>query len=205
MPGAQAWDQRDHSFAACVGGLMRVMMEHGSAESAIDRLTGVPNRRWFMDEADRHIDRLDRDGLGGTLILIDIDDLKRVNEAHGREAGDRVLIRAATLLRTMVRPSDPVARVGADEFAVWLDGMDHMTAAERGDALCAQTLNPAGDGALDRQVVARFTLSIGIASRQPGSDEDIRTLLRRAHMAGREIKLEGGNGWRVSHAGPAVR
>ncbi|HXT78528.1 MAG TPA: GGDEF domain-containing protein [Acetobacteraceae bacterium] len=206
MPGSRTWDQRDHVFAASVGGLIRVMMEHGSPESAIDRLTGVPNRRWFMDEAERHIDRLDRDGLGGTLILLDIDDLKRVNEAHGRDAGDRVLVRAATLLRTMVRPSDPVARVGPDEFAVWLDGMDHMTAAERGEALCAQTLNPGGgDGAPDRQAVARFTLSIGIASRSPGGDEDIRALLRRAQMAGREIKQEGGNGWRVSRAGPPVR
>jgi diguanylate cyclase (GGDEF)-like protein len=96
-------------------------------------------------------------------------------------------------LRAMVRPSDVVARVGTDEFAVWQDGMDHLTAAERADSLCGRRLFqdlPDGRG---------VTFSIGIASRRPGSAEDVRTLLRRAHMAAREVKTKGGGGWRVAH------
>ena len=54
----------------------------------------------------------------------------------------------------------------------------------------------------DEQAV---TFSIGIASRQPGSAEDVRTLLRRAHMAAREVKSKGGGGWRVSHPPPMSR
>ena len=139
--------------------LLRIAIGAGMGQVGIDRLTGVPNRRWFLDEADRHIDRLDLDGSVGTLLLIDIDDLRRVNLALGRAQGDRVLVRMASELRAMVRPGDLVARVGADEIAVWQDGMDHLTAAERAEALCARRLFqdlPEGHG---------VTFSIGIASR----------------------------------------
>jgi len=165
----------------------------------IDRLTGLPNRRWFLDEADRHIDRLDLDAMVGTLTMVDIDDLRGVNLALGREQGDRVLIRMAGQLRAMVRPSDVVARVGADEFAVWQDGMDHLTAAERADSLCTRRLFH------DLADDYRMTFSIGIATRFAGSGEDVRTLLRRAHMAAREVKGNGGGGWRVSHPEPMSR
>ena len=190
-PRARAWGSTDHGMAASVAMLLLAAISTDMGQVGIDRLTGVPNRRWFLDEADRHIDRLDVDGLTGTLCLIDIDDLRRVNALAGREEGDRVLVRLANQLRSIVRPSDLVARVGADEFALWQDGMDHLTAAERADALCAQPLfNDMANG----QAV---TLSVGIASRPPGSAEDVRTLLRRAHMAARAVKAQGGGGWQV--------
>jgi GGDEF domain-containing protein len=99
----------------------------------------------------------------------------------------------------MVRPTDLVARVGADEFAVWQDGMDQLTAAERADMLCTRRMFqdlPDGHG---------VTLSVGIATRAPGSGEDIRTLLRRAHMAAREVKGKGGGGWRVAQGAATSR
>jgi diguanylate cyclase (GGDEF)-like protein len=192
MPRAKPWSAADHDLAAAVAMLLRVAVGAGMGQVGIDRLTGIPNRRWLLDEADRHIDRLDLDTGVGTLLLVDIDDLRRVNLSLGRSWGDRVLIRMANQLRAMVRPSDLVARVGADEFAVWLNGMDHLTAAERAESLCTHHLYrdlPDSQG---------VTFSIGIASRDPGSAEDVRTLLRRAHMAAREVKATGGGGWRVS-------
>ncbi len=193
-PRARPWGSADHGMAASVAMLLLALIATDMGQPGVDRLTGVPNRRWFLDEADRHIDRLDVDGLTGTLWLIDIDDLRRVNALAGREQGDRVLVRLANRLRSVVRPSDLVARVGMDEFALWQDGMDHLTAAERADALCAQPLfNDMADG-------QPVTLSIGIASRRPGSAEDVRTLLRRAHMAARAVKAQGGGGWQVFRA-----
>jgi diguanylate cyclase (GGDEF)-like protein len=192
-PRSKSWTESDHGLAASVAMLLRVAIGAGMGQVGIDRLTGLPNRRWLLDEADRHMDRLDLDIVVGTLLLVDIDDLRRVNLSLGRAWGDRVLVRMANRLRAMVRPSDLVARVGADEFAVWLDGMDHLTAAERAESLCTHRLFhdlPEGHG---------VTFSIGIASRNPGSAEDVRTLLRRAHMAAREVKATGGGGWRVSH------
>ena len=198
-PRSNPWTESDHDLAASVAMLLRVAIGAGMGQVGIDRLTGIPNRRWFLDEADRHIDRLDQDVSVGTLLLVDIDDLRSVNLTLGRARGDRVLVQMAGQLRASVRPSDIVARVGADEFAIWQDGMDHLTAAERAEALCSRRLFP------DLPDGHNVTLSIGIASRYPGSAQDVRTLLRRAHMAAREVKATGGGGWRVSHTQPTAR
>ena len=197
--GGQPWQDADHDLASAAIMMLRYAIGVGMGQPGIDRLTNLPNRRWFLDEADRHIDRLDQDGVVGTLVLVDIDDLRNVNLALGRTTGDRILLRMASHLRAMVRPSDVVARVGPDEVALWLDGMDQFTAAERADALCSRGLFrdlPAGQ---------QVTFSIGIASRPPGSGEDVRTLLRRAHVAAREVKQKGGGGWRVSQHQPMSR
>jgi diguanylate cyclase (GGDEF)-like protein len=199
QPGAQPWADSDLDLAGSVSLMLKIAISSGMGQVGIDRMTGIPNRRWFLDEADRHIDRLDLDGIVGTILLIDIDDLRRVNLVAGRAQGDRVLVRMANELRAMVRPGDLVARVGADEFAVWQDGMDHLTAAERAEALCSQRLFK------DLVVGHVVTFSIGIASRLPNSAEDIRTLLRRVHMAAREVKAKGGGGWRVSQTEAAER
>jgi diguanylate cyclase (GGDEF)-like protein len=192
-PRGRAWTEADHDLGASVAMLLRSLM----GQIGVDRLTGLPNRRWFLEESDRHIDRLDVDVSVGTLVLVDIDDLRSVNFVLGREQGDNVLVRMARRLRAMVRPSDIVARVGADEFALWHDGMDHLTAAERAESLCEERLFQ------DLPNGHTVTFSIGIASRQTGSAEDARTLLRRAHMAAREAKSCGGGKWRVSHSEPA--
>jgi diguanylate cyclase (GGDEF)-like protein len=191
-PGAPTWTKADHIWVACVALLVRKTIASTAGQVGIDPLTGVPNRRWFIDEADRRAERMDHEGGVASVLLIDIDNLRRVNTSLGREAGDRVLMRLASQLRAMVRPSDLVARVGPDEFALWQDGMDHLTAAERADALCkGRQFRLAADDVI-------VTLSIGIASRRPGTSDDVRSLLRRAHMAAYEVKSQGGGGWRVS-------
>lgn len=196
-PGERMWTPADHGLAAAVAMLLLRTLTSSFGQIGIDRLTGIPNRRWFIDEVDRRIDRLDRDDALGTLTLIDIDDLGRLNAQHGRAQGDRVLVRLASQLRGVIRPSDLVARTGDDEFALWQDGMDHLTAAERAEMLGAKRLFnglPYGTG---------VTISIGIVTRWPGTGEDVRTLLRRAHMAVRDVKARGGRGWRVSQPEPA--
>jgi diguanylate cyclase (GGDEF)-like protein len=200
--GGQAWDERDSDFAATVAGLMRLILEQGPGEASIDRLTTLPNRSYFLGEVNRHIDRLEQDSTSGTMLLIDLDGLRRVNASHGRAMGDDLLIRTANLLRGLVRPVDMVARVGGDEFAVWLDNMDHMTAAERAVYLSERRLSlpdtssSSGDETEVTQV--EMTLSIGIASRALGDGEDARALLRRAHKALWDAKQSGGAGWAVS-------
>ena len=201
--GAVAWDERDTDFASSVASLMRVILEQGPGEASIDRLTGLPNRSFFLSEVNRHIDRLEQDGTSGTMLMIDLDGLRRVNISHGRAVGDDLLVRIAVLLRAMVRPVDMVARVGGDEFAVWLDGMDHMTAAERAVGLAERRLTlPEGGRSDDEGETAQveMTLSIGIASRHLGDGEDARALLRRAHKALWDAKQSGGGAWAVSRA-----
>jgi diguanylate cyclase (GGDEF)-like protein len=153
-----------------------------------------------MEELERHADRLDRDGDPGTLMFADMDHFKAVNDAMGHEAGDRVLVAAAELLRRIVRPSDLVARLGGDEFAVWLNGVDHMTAAERADAL--REALPREIAELLGPDAPRVGMSIGIACRRGGGHEPLDSVIRRADMAMYEVKRHGRGHWRVSLEDP---
>ncbi len=205
--GGPAWTSDDLKLAASVTGLIRMVMEHESIQRELanqartDPLTGLLNRRAFLDEAGRRIDRLDREALPGTLLFVDLDRMKLLNDRLGHEAGDAALVLVAELLRRTVRPADLVARLGGDEFALWLDGSDELTAAERAEGLrigCPQALAHLMTGQ-EREM----TLSIGIACRQPAGGEGLESLLQRADQVMYEVKRAGRGHWRVSHAEPA--
>jgi diguanylate cyclase (GGDEF)-like protein len=149
-----------------------------------------------MEEMERRTDRLDREGLPGTLMFADLDHFKPINDQLGHEMGDQVLIQAARLLRRVVRPSDLVARLGGDEFALWMDGVDHLTAAERAEQI---------RGTMPRELaqvtgldIPKLSISIGIATRRPGGQEALDTLIRRADIAMYQVKRNGRGAWRVS-------
>jgi diguanylate cyclase (GGDEF)-like protein len=196
MPGARAWGQGDHAMAQIAGALLHVILTHGPAEAGIDRLTGVPNRDYFMEEVDRHIERLDKDGLPGTLVVVEMDGLTRVTESYGQPATNWLLSRMATRLRAIVRPADIVGRVSGDAFGLWLTGMDHMTAAERAESLRGRGLRLPDELSGGAEVTP--TMFIGIASRQPGLGEDAHALLMRARSAAAEARKGDGDAWRVS-------
>jgi diguanylate cyclase (GGDEF)-like protein len=85
-----------------------------------DALTGLLNRRRFEQELESHLAHGRRYGMTGALIVLDLNDFKAVNEAHGPRAGDRVLIAVAEALANRLRDSDLLARVGGNQFAVLL-------------------------------------------------------------------------------------
>lgn len=93
--------------------------------SLLDDLTGIYNRRGFMNLADQHLKLAMRTKKELVLIIADLDGLKRINDAFGHQEGDLALIKAGQLLRSTFRESDIVARIGGDEFAVLaIDVMD---------------------------------------------------------------------------------
>jgi len=202
-PGSRGWDHEDEMVIGAVAGFIRMVLEHQAIQQEMvrqartDPLTGLLNRRAFLEEMERHIERLDREDQPGTLMFVDLDYFKPVNDHLGHEAGDHVLVRTAALLRATVRPSDLVARLGGDEFALWLDGADHMTAAKRAERLRVQVPDELRD--IAAEVDRTPTLSIGIATRSAGSGEPTDSLLHRADMAMYEVKRSGRGHWRVSH------
>jgi diguanylate cyclase (GGDEF)-like protein len=165
-------------------------------QARTDPLTGLLNRRAFLEEMHRQIARLDRASEAGTLMFVDVDALKAVNDRLGHATGDQVLVRLADLLRKLVRPFDLITRLGGDEFAVWLSGADHMTAAERADHLCITA--PGELQAVLPEAFSKLGVSVGIATRRAGSEESVEDLTKRADMAMYEVKRSGRRHWRVS-------
>lgn len=85
-----------------------------------DALTGVRNRRWFMTQAALEFERATRHGRALALVLIDVDHFKRVNDEHGHQTGDRLLVEIAQTCAATLRRTDLLARFGGEEFIVLL-------------------------------------------------------------------------------------
>ena len=200
--GALAWTEEDCSLASSATAIIRVVLEHEAIQRELalqartDPLTGLLNRRSFVEEVNRRIDRLERERMPGTLMYVDLDHFKRLNDCCGHDVGDDALVMMAGMLRNAVRPSDIVARLGGDEFALWLDGSDELTAAERAERLRvdAPGLLAAGLPAL----APALSTSIGIAARHPHLAETLEDVMRRADGAMYEVKRAGRAHWRVA-------
>jgi diguanylate cyclase (GGDEF)-like protein len=201
-PPARAWDDDDNQLIASAVNVVRMVLDQELSQEEMlrqartDPLTGLLNRRAFLEEVERHAPRLDRENQPGTLMFADLDNFKPVNDRLGHETGDEVLRRTAVLLRKTFRPSDLIARLGGDEFAIWLDGADHMTAAERAEYL--RDAVPRDMAELTGPDLPSVTMSIGIASRDPADKEPLDSLMRRADLAMYEVKRGGRGHWRVS-------
>jgi diguanylate cyclase (GGDEF)-like protein len=163
-------------------------------QATTDELTGLANRRRFMEALATEIERIDRFGGALTLVLADIDDFKRINDRFGHHVGDEALRRFAGLLTAELREIDVAARIGGEEFAVLLPETDlegALVAAERiRQAVAENELD------LSDEVSVRFTTSLGVADHA-GDAADV--LLQRADAALYRAKAEGKN--RVAVAG----
>ncbi|WP_369818653.1 GGDEF domain-containing protein [Acidovorax sp. Leaf160] len=105
-------DTPQHYLQALIDGLCELSLK--------DPLTGLANRRHFRTVLEREIDRVARSGEAALLLMLDIDNFKRVNDTYGHLAGDIVLQSVARTLDASVRPMDTLARYGGEEFAVVL-------------------------------------------------------------------------------------
>ena len=154
-----------------------------------DVLTGLPNRRRFENELQRHLDRCRRHGPMGALLLMDLDNFKQVNDSLGHNAGDQLLVTIAGLLRRSIRETDVVARLGGDEFAILLTDGD-QSAAERVAELVVERVRDHA-ATLDG-VGRRVTASIGtvtfLAASQHAAD-----VLALADMTMYDAKEAGRN------------
>ena len=154
-------------------------------EASRDPLTDLANRRAFQERLETEAQRALRHGGSFSLVLLDIDEFKAVNDTHGHDVGDQVLIETARRLSEEVRREDLLARVGGEEFA-WIlpdiGGIDAFLAADRARQLIA-------DAAFEQ--VGRVTISAGIANFTEAGD--IETLYRQADRALYEAKRRGRN------------
>jgi diguanylate cyclase (GGDEF)-like protein/PAS domain S-box-containing protein len=166
-----------------------------------DELSGLPNRRLFLDRLGVALARTDRRHDSVAVLFLDLDNLKAINDSFGHEAGDRLLVEIGRRLQGVIRPSDTVARFGGDEFAVLLEDIadvhDAIRVAER---ISAQLHAPMTLGG--RDVIS--TASIGIAMSSSSHDQP-EELLRRADDAVYQAKRSGKARFEVYDAGVSPR
>ena len=164
--------------------VMREITERRALEEQLrhralhDELTGLPNRTLLREHLDRLLALQNRRKHGLTLLLIDLDRFKEINDTFGHEAGDTLLIVVAERLRRALRDSDLVARLGGDEFAVVLPDCEADDAME-----VAATLRGALSAGIDlRNQTVCVAASIGVAL-SPVHGRDAGTLMRHADVA----------------------
>jgi diguanylate cyclase (GGDEF)-like protein len=157
----------------------RLMASQKLFQALHDDLTRLPNRSLFLERVERALERQRREDQRVALVLLDLDDFKRINDSLGHAAGDEVLIAFAERIRSSVRSGDMVARVGGDEFAVLVEEVrvaeETVQAAQRFQGLLDQPFLLG-----DREV--RLSGSVGIALEEPGATGH-DDLLRNADTA----------------------
>jgi diguanylate cyclase (GGDEF)-like protein len=154
-----------------------------------DDLTGLPNRRAFVEQGGTIVELARRHGRAASLMMFDIDAFKKINDTHGHAAGDLVLREVAAAIWHVARTSDAPARLGGEEFALLLPetaGADAVIVAERlRKELAGRPVHAGG-------VAMRFTCSFGVAERLAATD-DLDALMRRADQALYRAKAQGRN------------
>ncbi len=152
--------------------------------AASDPLTGVYNRRYFYEHAERMFNQARRSGAPLSCLYIDLDDFKAVNDGHGHEAGDEVLKRIAQAVDRRVRRSDLFCRLGGDEFALLLPD----TAPAEAETLAKEIVGVIeGVSLAEAGIETRLSASIGLATMAE-SDETIYDLVGRADEAMYRVK-----------------
>jgi diguanylate cyclase (GGDEF)-like protein len=169
-------------------------------QAMTDDLTGLVNRRRFMAALEAEIERAVTLGRGPSVILIDLDDFKLINDRFGHHSGDRVLEAFGALLESHIRDVDIAARLGGEEFALLLPEADLAGAVSTAGRLCSS---------LDEQPIARadgnslsLTASFGVANYVAGDTGE--ELLRLADRALYRAKREGKNRVCVAREGQAA-
>ncbi|MEX1201335.1 MAG: ABC transporter substrate-binding protein [Methylophaga sp.] len=157
-------------------------------EARTDALTNLPNRRHFLESLSRDIANAERNQWPLTVISIDIDFFKNINDQYGHAAGDETLRQVSEIFKRYSRASDAVARIGGEEFAM-ICLNSNATETEQLSTRLRKEI--AGTAIKYQMQQFNITLSIGIAVMQPG--DDVAQLLRKADLALYEAKQTGRN------------
>jgi diguanylate cyclase (GGDEF)-like protein len=185
--------------AIALGGILFVLLAGFAARQLVrlrrlrvlaltDELTGVANRRRIELVAQEAIRIADAEGQPLSVIALDIDHFKRINDTFGHLVGDEALARVAAACQQALRHHDALGRTGGEEFLVVLPDTALDAAVQVGERLRANVAALAWDGAPDLQV----TVSLGIAQLRP-DDAGLREVLRRADAALYRAKAAGRN------------
>jgi diguanylate cyclase (GGDEF)-like protein len=154
-----------------------------------DVLTGLVNRRLFMQQLECELKLLQRSGNKAALMYLDLDDFKNVNDSLGHYAGDLLLVEVANRIKSIMRESDIICRLGGDEYAIL---MMNIQSADDSKIIADQIIQKVSEDILIEGRILTVGLSIGITTI-PDDSSDLREMLNNADMALYESKRKGKN------------
>ncbi|MBK6639219.1 MAG: diguanylate cyclase [Rhodocyclaceae bacterium] len=151
-----------------------------------DQLTGLYNRHYMAEVASKRVPEALKRGIAVSMIVLDLDHFKKINDTHGHDVGDVVLAETAAMLRECCRGGDIAARAGGEEFVIVLINRDAASAAGFGEQIRArlEALRPGG---------LLVTASVGVGTVPKGSVADFKTLFKAADEATYDAKAGGRN------------
>jgi len=158
-----------------------------------DALTGLPNRALLADRFDRALDKARRNNGKLVVCLLDLDNFKPINDAHGHDVGDKLLIEVVARLNQQLRDVDTLSRLGGDEFVILLEDLEHLQDL---DSLMQRMLGMLAEPFHIGDYLLSVTASIGI-SIFPVDNSDADALLRHADQAMYVAKQTGRNRYHV--------
>jgi len=188
------WAEHEKSLLADITGSLAAAF--GKAQlinklqrlSSLDELSGIMNRRAFVESVERRLRHQCRSGQSGCLLFVDLDHFKQVNDTLGHKAGDVAIKMVAQKMQTLVRSCDYVGRYGGDEFVLWLEDISPADAALKARALIDAMPNirdEIGAGQLS------LSASVGVCASTPGLDLSFSGMAERADAALYEVKKAG--------------
>ena len=164
-----------------------------------DALTGLGNRRTFIDGLSNAFARAKRTQQRVALLFVDLDDFKRLNDRFGHQMGDKLLKEVAVRLAGCIRASEAVCRLGGDEFTVVMEDANVQGAALLAERILEAFSKPFAGGASS----VRVTASIGI-SLYPDDASTVETLVRKADQAMYRVKALGKSGYADTQTSPVA-
>jgi diguanylate cyclase (GGDEF)-like protein len=183
---ADPWTNDDRTLLLGVANQLGIAIEQAKIHeelqilSRTDALTGMLNRRAFIDEAGRRFGQARRYKRAAAVLYIDLNNFKLINDRFGHRHGDKAIRAAADLIRAGCRSGDVVARVGGDEFIIWLDETNATGAQVKATALVADSERLQH---LSASAERPLGLAIGLAALDPDGDERLDALVERADKA----------------------
>jgi diguanylate cyclase (GGDEF)-like protein len=165
------------------------MEEEVQRLATTDPLTGVANRRHFLQQVDAELERFHRSGVVATLLRVDLDHFKKINDGHGHAAGDAVLRHFADLIRHNLRHTDSFGRLGGEEFAILLPASRLAGAMELAARLCQ--IVAAAPAEVGEKIIP-VTISIGVTEFQ-ADETGVESMMARADAALYRAKQTGRN------------
>jgi len=155
-----------------------------------DSLTGLLNRRAFFNSASMFCEFAEREGMPISFVILDLDNFKSINDSYGHQAGDSVLIAFAKSVKSVVRKSDIVGRIGGEEFAFLLPDTSESAAVEFTERLHHVIRHSVVS--YDHHSIS-YTVSMGIVSLVPDRSDDIDLIYKNADQSLYIAKEEGRN------------